>query len=319
MAAAVPNKSTNVRTRKSTSRSLPLALRAARAGFRVIGPYAPGLASSYAERLFLTARRHPRPAWERQALASAERLELPHDGQMLPAWRWGSGPATVLLVHGWEGRGSQLARLVEPLTSRGLSVVTFDVPGHGDAPAGLASLVEHARAILSVATHLGRLHAIIGHSVGGAAALFATRLGVRADRLALIAAPIGPERFAAGFGSMLGLDAPLQQALVGRLERRYGVRMQDLNVGMDAMRWDRPLLVVHDVGDSIVPFSDGETIARAAPSATLVTTHGLGHHRILRAPEVIDAVVPFVADGVRKVLSFTETIEGELFCRDQRW
>jgi hypothetical protein len=321
MAAAVTEQSTNVRPSKRPAPPLPLALRAARAGFRVIGPHAPALASSYAERLFLTARRHRRPVWEAQALATAERFAVPHAGRLLPAWRWGSGASTVLLVHGWEGRGSQLARLAEALVRRGLSVVTFDVPGHGDAPAGRSSVVDHARAIASVARHLGRLHAVVGHSVGGAAALFATRLGLRADRLALIAPPISPERFAAGFGAMLGLDATIQQGMVTRLERRYGLRMEELNVRADAARFDRPLLVVHDVGDRIVPFGDGEAIAHAAPAGTLVSTHGLGHHRVLRAPAVLDAVVPFVAEGAQAEAapSFSETIDGELFCRDRRW
>jgi len=319
MAADTSQNSTNVRPHKRPSKGLPLALRAARAGFRAIGPYAPTLASSYAERLFLTARRHRRPAWEEQALAGAERFSVPHDGRLLPAWRWGSGASTVLLVHGWEGRGSQLARLAEPLVSRGLTVVTFDVPGHGDAPSGLSSLVEHARAVTSVAVHLGRLHAIVGHSVGGAASLFATRLGLRADRLALVAPPVSPDRFAVGFGTMLGLDATIQHGMVTRLERRYGLRMEDLNVRADAARFERPLLVVHDVGDRIVPFSDGEAIAHAAPAGTLVSTHGLGHHRVLRAPEVIDAVVPFVTDGVRVESSFSETVDGELFFREARW
>ena len=76
---------------------------------------------------------------------------------------------------------------------------------------------------------------------------------------------------------------------------------------------------MHDVGDRIVPFTDGETIAHAAPPGTLVSTHGLGHHRVLRAPEVLDAVVPFVADGVRAETSFSATIDGELFFRDARW
>ena len=319
MPLASSRNSTNVRSFNSMASGLPLAIRAARACLRVIGPYAPTLASSYAERLFLTPRRHRRPAWEAQALATAERLSVPHDGQLLPGWRWGTGASTVLLVHGWEGRGSQLARLAEPLESRGFSVVTFDAPGHGDAPRGLASIVEHARAIASVAVHLGPLHAIVGHSVGGAAALFATRLGVRADRLTLVAPPVSPERFAAGFGSMLGLDASLQQGMLARLERRYGLRMDQLDVRNDAARWSRPLLVVHDVGDRIVPFSDGESIAHAAPAGTLVSTHGLGHHRVLRAPEVLDAVVPFVAEGVRAEASFRQTIDGELFFRDLRW
>ena len=319
MALASPQNSTNVRSSKRAPSGLPLAIRAARAGLRVIGPYAPALASGYAERLFLTPRRHRRPAWEAQALATAERLSVTHDGLQLPAWRWGTGASTVLLVHGWEGRGSQLAHLAEPLVRRGFSVVAFDVPGHGDAPRGLASIVEHARAIASVAAHLGPLHAIVGHSVGGAASLFATRLGVRAARLALVAPPVSPERFAAGFGSMLGLDASLQHRMIARLERRYGLRMDELDVRTDAARWSRPLLVIHDVGDRIVPFSDGESIAHAAPAGTLVSTHGLGHHRILRAPEVLGAVVSFVAEGVRAEASFRETIDGELFFRDLRW
>jgi hypothetical protein len=322
-AAAVPKNSTNVRSRKAPSHTLPLAVRAARAGFRVVGPYAPSLASSYAERLFLTARRHRRPAWEEQLLARAERFAIPHDGTTLPAWRWGDGASMVLLVHGWEGRGSQLAKFAEALVASGsgLSVVTFDVPGHGDAPSGLSSLVEHARAITSVARHLGPLHAIVGHSVGGAASLFATRLGLRADRLALIAPPVSPQRFAAGFGAMLGLDARVQHGLVSRLERRYGLRMEDLDVKADAARFARPLLVVHDVGDRVVPFSDGESIAHAAPAGALVSTHGLGHHRVLRAPEVLGAVVPFVAAGLATTSAtpFSETIDGELFFRDRRW
>ncbi|MDB4938976.1 MAG: hypothetical protein JWP87_5948 [Labilithrix sp.] len=326
MAAAVSKNSTNVRTISTHPRrprrrtQLPLAIRAARAGFRVFGPYAPTFASTAAERLFLTARRHDRPLWEAQALVTATRFAIPHDGQSLPAWRWGrEGAPTVLLVHGWEGRGSQLATFVEPLVERGLQVVTFDVPGHGDAPSGISSLVEHARAVASVASYLGRLHAVIGHSVGGAAALFATRLGLRAGRFVLVAPPASPKRFAAGFGAMLGLGDELLGRMIARLERRYGLRMEDLDVRADAARFEPPLLVVHDVGDKMVPFDDGESIARAAPAGRLVSTKGLGHHRVLRAQEVLDVVVPFVSEGTPVVPSFGETIDGELFFRDRRW
>lgn len=236
MAPAVTQNSTNVRAstdassgapagpadgsgteprRRPRRRSVPLAVRAARAGFRVLAPYAPALASNAAERLFLTARRHSRPAWEAHALAGAERFTIPHDGQALPAWRWGTGTNVVLLVHGWEGRGSQLASFAEPLVRQGFSVVTFDVASAG--------------------AYLGRLHAIIGHSVGGAAALFATRLGLKVDRLALVAPPVSPQRFAAEF--------------------------------------DGPLLVVHDRGDRVVPIDDGEVIAGAAIGGRLFETH----------------------------------------------
>lgn len=320
MAAAVSKNSTIVRSTRARRSRLPLTIRAARAGFRVIGPYAPKIASGYAERLFLSPRRHARPDWETRALEGAERLEIPHEGQLLPAWKWGTGSSTVLLVHGWEGRGSQLAAFIDPLVARGLSVVAFDAPGHGDAPSGFASVVEHARAVASVGAYLGRLHAVVGHSVGGAASLFALRLGLRADRLALVAPPASPAEFAASFAKMLALPANVNRRMITRLERRYGVRMEDLDVRADASRLSVPLLVVHDVGDRVVSFDDGESIAKAAPQGRLVSTHGLGHQRVLRAPEVIAAVVPFVAEGVRAPdPTFAETIEAELYFRDRRW
>ena len=243
MDQAASENSTIVRTTiapRRRRRPLPLAVRAARAGFRAIGPFAPTLASTYAEHLFLTPRRHRRPAWESSALDRAETFSVPHDGGLLPAWRWGEGETTVLLVHGWEGRGSQLAAFVEPLVKQGFSVVTFDAPGHGDAPAGFASVVDHARAVASVGAHLGRIHAAIGHSVGGAAILFATRFGFAVDRVALIAPPASPARFAAGFSSMLGLTDDVKAGLFTRLERRYGLRMEDLDIRGDAEHFDAP-------------------------------------------------------------------------------
>ena len=318
MAATVSKNSTIVRSSGTVLDGTPLAVRAARVGLRALAPVAPSVASHYAERLFLTARRHRRPAWEEQALAGAERFAIPHAGGHLPAWRWGEGASTVLLVHGWEGRGSQLAAFVAPLRARGLSVVTFDAPGHGDAERGFSSVVEHGRAVASVGAFLGPLHAAIGHSVGGAAILFATRLGFGARRLALIAPPTSPRKFAAGFSKYLRLSPSVQRGMLRRLERRYGVRIEDLDVRQDAARVTSPLLVVHDVGDRVVAFDEGAALATAAPAGQLVSTHGLGHHRVLRAPEVLDAVVPFVSDGARAP-SFTETLEADLFMRDRRW
>jgi len=50
----------------------------------------------------------------------------------------------VLLVHGWGGRGAQLASFVEPLVARGFSVLTFDAPGHGASAARWDGLADVA-------------------------------------------------------------------------------------------------------------------------------------------------------------------------------
>ncbi len=94
----------------------------------------------------------------------------------------------MLLVHGWEGRGSQLGAFVEPLVRAGLSVVAFDAPGHGDSPGRRLYLTDMADAIIDVERAVGPLHAIVAHSFGAAAVLLAHQRGaVDAARSVMIA------------------------------------------------------------------------------------------------------------------------------------
>ncbi|MCX5747683.1 MAG: alpha/beta fold hydrolase [Proteobacteria bacterium] len=147
------------------------------------------LGGRLAERLFTSPHRHPRPPRERGILEGARRFTIEVSlraprwaGARVPvvAWRWGHGPA-VLLVHGWEGRGSQLAALVPALVAAGFSVVAFDAPGHGDSPGSQLYLTDLADCIADVSAHVGPLHAIIAHSFGAAATLLAhTRHGLDA-------------------------------------------------------------------------------------------------------------------------------------------
>ncbi len=94
-----------------------LALTAVRTGMRALAHLSPEGAAALAERMFLTPRRHARPAAERELLAKGRPLFLPTKYGGLAAWEWGpeqpirfaSSPTfdvpSVLLVHGWEGRG----------------------------------------------------------------------------------------------------------------------------------------------------------------------------------------------------------------------
>jgi hypothetical protein len=59
-----------------------------------------------------------------------------------------------------------------------------------------------------------------------------------------------------------------------------------------------PLLVVHDQGDDVVPFTEGAAIAASWPGARLFSTTGLGHRGVVRAPRVVAEVMQFIADAV---------------------
>ena len=66
-----------------------------------------------------------------------EPFEVESLGAAVRGHVWGAGPV-VYLVHGWGGRGSQLASFVEPLLAGGFRVVMFDAPAHGDSDPGPA-------------------------------------------------------------------------------------------------------------------------------------------------------------------------------------
>ncbi|HEV8583467.1 MAG TPA: alpha/beta fold hydrolase [Methylomirabilota bacterium] len=273
-------------------------MRLARPAVAALSALAPGLAARLAERLFLTPERHRAPAHETAALASARRTIVHVDGAPVTAWTWGHGPV-VLLVHGWAGRGAQLASFVGPLVANGCSVVTFDAPGHGASPERRSSIVAFVRAIQAVSGALGPVRAVIAHSIGTVAAARALYEGLDADAAVFIAPPADLTLSAHTILETLGFGLAARERMQANIERRLGVAWSALDVRGYAAEMRTPLLVVHDRDDAEVPWQDGAIIARAWPAAALETTGGLGHRRILQDPCVVSGAAAFVVDRVR--------------------
>ncbi|HEY4057243.1 MAG TPA: alpha/beta fold hydrolase [Kofleriaceae bacterium] len=213
-------------------------------------------------------------------------------------WRWGVGP-TVLLVHGWEGRGAQLGSFVEPLVAAGLSVVAFDAPAHGDSPGSRFYLTDFADTVIDIATAVGPLHAIVAHSFGCAAVLLAHARGaVDAPRTVFIAPNILIPESVGQFTRTLGLDDDERALFEAQLSENTGLPVEALSLDRLVGPRDTALTVIHDRSDREVPFHGSEALVAAWPGAHLVPTDGLGHRRVLREPAVIDEVVASVRVGV---------------------
>jgi len=283
-----PQKSTTVR-----SAGVPRLLRAA---FTVGGWLMPGATVGRASRLFGT----PLPSSRSRALAAdssdAAVGSVASEGVRLATYTWGD-PATqpwVLFSHGWSSFGLRCRPWVAPLRAAGYAVVAFDHPAHGRNDGGRAILPAFAAALAAVARRHGPAAALVAHSMGGAAAMLALRAGVSAQRVVLIA-PAADLRAAGGrFGRMVGLAPPLVTRMFDRFEREIGVRVDDLAVQRHAPALGMPALVVHDLQDDEVPWEEGERYARLWPGARLLSTTGLGHHRIAGEPAVIEAALRFL-------------------------
>jgi pimeloyl-ACP methyl ester carboxylesterase len=282
--ALTPEKSTNVR------------LAAFRAIFGGLSAIAPGIAARLAMALFRRPPRHRDSESERATLGRSERLDLLLDGKPLAVWRWGRGPA-VLLVHGWGSRGSRLASFIAPLTGAGFSVVAFDAPGHGASAGRLSSLPQFISAILAVGRELGGVEAVVAHSMGGAATTLAMARGLTAGRLVFLAPAADPAGYSERFASVLGLSPDVLSRMKLGLERRFGMAWKDFDVLASARTMTTPLLVFHDREDRDVAWSDGAAITAAWPGSELVSTVGLGHRRIVEDPTVVTRAVAFLAES----------------------
>jgi pimeloyl-ACP methyl ester carboxylesterase len=277
-----PEKRTNVRVISAAPSWM-------RAGLSATSRVAPGLAAVVAERLFFTTRRTAPRTGERDILEAA----TPFSIAGMKAWSWGEGP-TVLLVHGWNGRATQLGGFVVPLVHRGYRVVAFDALGHGASPGNRLSLPELASCIREVADELGSVYGIVAHSLGGAATTLAISQGLETQRAVFISPPADPRAFLQIFSASLGLTDEVRQRVQRRVEDRVGMPMESMLATEIAPSMRIPLLIIHDRDDKEVPLGFGKSIADAWPGAELIVTEGLGHQRILRTETVTHSAASFI-------------------------
>ena len=218
----------------------------------------------------------------------AGRLELPPDGQPR---------ATAILTHCLTCSKDLTAvvRISRALAEHGLAVLRFDFTGVGEsegerAEATLATDVED---ILRAAAHLGDTlgapSLLVGHSLGGTAAVLAAGELPSVQAVATIAAPTD----AAHVRGLLeraarGADAE------GRMEVELGGRRFALAPGfleamseqrvLDAARALRAaLLVLHSPEDELLPLDDAARLYTAAPHPKSFVALGGADHLLSRA------------------------------------
>ncbi|QDU65533.1 alpha/beta hydrolase [Engelhardtia mirabilis] len=278
--------------------STPPLLRAIQLGLGALGRISPsGAAHLGAALAFRPLRLPPRP-WEQAALEGASEVRLPGPRGVTTGLRWdpaGASRGTVLMLHGWQGRASQFARLGPLLANQGLSAVAVEAPGHGGSPRGDGGPAEWVATLRLAAAALGPLHALVGHSLGSVAALIAIDGGLEVPRLALFAPPAEVRPRMESAADRLGFTGALRARFVDLTVGRIVSGGGHADLAESVARTVPPSIVVHAPDDEDVPFEEGRRLAAAMPESRFVTTDAVGHFRILRDPATLERVVRFLA------------------------
>jgi len=285
MASPVAIKSTNVRLLRGYFASSELV--------------APALAARVAARMWFTLPPEARGA---RLPDGGSPFDVESQGAIVRGRVWGHGPV-VYLVHGWGGRGSQLAGFVEPLVKRGHRVVLFDAPSHGDSDPGpsgprSANGVEFGKALDAVGARFGPARTVVAHSMGAVSGMLTLKYGwLSTERLVLLAPMSSYSTQFDAFARFLGIGPRTRRRVDAHVARRVGVPTEEFDLAVLAEQVGPiPTLVVHDRTDRQTSHDESVELVHGLPEASMITTHGLGHQRLLRDPQVLEGVASFV-DG----------------------
>lgn len=279
---------------------MPWALRITQWVFPILEKISLRLAIRYFDRIFFTPLRFKTPESELAAETKAEKFSVINSGKMVQCYQWGD-PSTpyVLVVHGWAGRATQFRKFIPVFNDGGYRIIGFDGPAHGKSEGKRASLADFADAMNSIAKTKGYPHAIITHSFGGGASLYAISNGFPVKKLINIASPSIGNRIIQSYLKVIGGSVKVGEGFKQLIKLQYGKSFDEFTALelIKKVPEDFKFMIVHDKEDKEVELIHVQELVKVYPSARLELTSGLGHNRILRDELVIMSCLAFVKEN----------------------
>lgn len=244
-------------------------------------------------------------------IESAHYYKVVHNGLNVQCYRWTPKTKTgnprksvrrMLLCHGWEGYAYNFAMLIWHALAAGYEVHTFDHLAHGASEGTYSGLPTALDTLLSVANHVekteGSIDVLVGHSLGGAAAAWASaHLVIQPKHLVLLAPFYDTQKLTSQWAQAHFLSDEIRLALQEGLEKTSGKKFDDfmpatLATFFNAKR-ELPILIIHDPMDRVTPFSHSASLAKLANQVTLFEAKSLGHIAILTNEDCVKTVLNF--------------------------
>ena len=271
--------------------------------FRMMGLYLDALAvvspSVAARKGFLLFCRplHVSPKEKHLAfLSTGEKFQLRIKGSDVHGFRWGNGPKKVLFLHGWQSHSYQWKAYIEALLKDEFTVYSLDAPGHGLSPGNFLSVPLYSEVIETFIRQQGKMHAVVGHSLGGFSLLYTFyRIpDLPVERTVLLAPPGEARDFISVFQKTLGLSTRTLQLVIKHFAKTYNVTPDFFSARKFAHGLQAKGLIIHDEDDLEAPYAYAPTLHQHWQRSRLMTTKGFGHN--LRSAVVVKAVVNFIQE-----------------------
>lgn len=271
-----------------------LALQYYKTKFNTLGRIAPALAARQAFELFCTPR-NSRPAFDAPHLfTTAEALTLQHHNVTVRGWRWHApqgSSKTVLIAHGFDSYTYKFEKFISPLLNKGYNVMAFDAPAHGTSDGTKINALIYKQLIAAIDEQFGPLYGVIAHSLGGLATSLAAENLPHLQQIVLIAPATETESALQGYFRMLQIIPAVQKELRQLIYNISNQPISYYSAARATQNISTPIFWIHDVHDSICPFSDVQPVVdRHQPNITFHITKGLGHSPY-KDPDILQEIL----------------------------
>ncbi len=285
---------------KRKKNNIPFLLRAVRWLYPRLERWAPPLAERIFRLVFYVPLSYPVPEKEKEAEATAVKTILRFGNKKIQLYGWGdSSRPYVLFVHGWAGRATQFRKFISPMNDAGYFMLGFDGPAHGQSDGTKTSILEFEGVLNQIFAERGVPAAVITHSFGGAATLFAMMNGLPVKVLINIATPsVGDEILKTYLRAINGSwkSAERFKPFVKKVSGREFEEFTAIHTIRHLPRSIK-LLIVQDADDSDVYALHADALLEVYPAADIMKTSGLGHTRILKDDNVIRKCIAFIGEN----------------------
>jgi pimeloyl-ACP methyl ester carboxylesterase len=233
---------------------------------------------------------------QKAVLDKAEVGKISYLGYEIFTYKWGTTGPKVLLSHGWNSKIADFRKMIEAFVEAGYVVEGVDMKAHGNSEGRHTAMPEMRDILKDYYIRNAPFHAVIGYSIGGAAAgIMLSELSreFQPAKLFLIASPSYIKYF---FHDVivkdLGFRDSVYEEMCTMVYEHYhqSIDYFDLRIKQDQLS-KMDMHLIYDEDDATVGFERGEELRRAFPEASFVRTRGLGHYRIISYDKVISYVV----------------------------
>jgi pimeloyl-ACP methyl ester carboxylesterase len=272
--------------------------------FRVAGNIAPEATINLAVKFFYTPKRRELkpPHVDLMNKADKFRFEVhefrnPKKKLKLACYSWGQSDKIVLLVHGWDAKALDFYKMIPALVDSGYRVITFDGPGHGNSEGVRSNLVDFKEVMESlIKNKIGVPYAVIGHSMGGGAATYLLMdYDIHVKRLITIAIPLVSKRYFEQLFSEMKIPVKMQRVFYKNMAEEFGEPIERYNLieRKEPIQAD-DILMIYDEEDEEVSYKDTKDFLERHPRVKSLNIKGVGHYKIIKSKQAIDAIVDFL-------------------------